>query len=85
MLTYEQLRQNEDVNTYIRHADASLAALGYTEHSFAHVTRVAETAAAILRTLDYAGADGGAGADCRLSPRHRQSGQPGWSTPSPGR
>ena len=53
MLTYEQLRQNEDVNTYIRHADASLAALGYTEHSFAHVTRVAETAAAILRTLDY--------------------------------
>ena len=32
-------------------ADRSLAALGYTEHSFAHVTKVAETAGYILETL----------------------------------
>ncbi len=53
MVTYEQLKQNEDIRTYIRKADESLVALGYTEHSFAHVCKVAETAADIMRTLDY--------------------------------
>ncbi len=53
MITFEQLKHNETVNTYIRQADASLVALGYTEHSFAHVTHVAETAAYILQTLGY--------------------------------
>lgn len=53
MLTFEALKNNEEINTYIRLADASLAALGYTEHSFAHVTRVAETAAYILETMGY--------------------------------
>ena len=37
-MTYEEIRQNEAVNTYIRQADAALATLGFTEHSFAHVT-----------------------------------------------
>lgn len=53
MLTFEALKNNEEINTYIRLADASLAALGFTEHSFAHVTRVAETAAYILETMGY--------------------------------
>ncbi len=53
MITYEQLKQNEDIRTYIRKADESLIALGYTEHSFAHVCKVAETAAYIMQTLDY--------------------------------
>ncbi len=48
MLTYESIRKNEDIRTYITYADRSLKALGYTEHSFAHVTKVAETAAYIL-------------------------------------
>ena len=43
-MTYEEIRQNEAVNTYIRQADAALATLGFTEHSFAHVTLVAEKA-----------------------------------------
>ena len=34
-------------------ADESLKVLGYTEHSFAHVTRVADTAEYILRTMGY--------------------------------
>ena len=34
-------------------ADDSLAALGYTEHSFPHVMKVAEDAAYILTTLGY--------------------------------
>ena len=33
-MTYEQIRQDEAIKTYIRQADASLAALGFTEHSF---------------------------------------------------
>ena len=53
MVTYEQVRDNPHIRTYIQRADESLIALGYTEHSFAHVTVVAETAAEILRTLDY--------------------------------
>ncbi len=53
MLTYEMIKQDERVQTYIRNADASLAALGYTEHSFAHVTLVAERAGYILQTLGY--------------------------------
>ena len=52
-LTYDEIRQDEAVNTYIRQADASLAALGFTEHSFAHVTLVAEKAGYILQTLGY--------------------------------
>lgn len=52
-MTYEEIKNNEAINTYIRHADASLSALGYTEHSFAHVTAVAETAGYILETLGY--------------------------------
>ncbi len=53
MVTYEQLKNNEEVNTYIRCADESLQALGFTEHSFAHVTRVALCAARILEELGY--------------------------------
>ena len=52
-LTFEDIKKNEAVNTYIQKADESLIALGYTEHSFAHVTKVAETAAYILRALGY--------------------------------
>lgn len=53
MLTFEQIKHNEDIRTYISQADASLVALGYTEHSFAHVTSVAETAGYILNALGY--------------------------------
>ena len=48
MITYEQLRQNEEIKTYIKKADEALAALGYTEHSFAHVTKVSQIASYIL-------------------------------------
>ena len=53
MLTLEEIRKNEEINTYITQADRSLAAMGYTEHSFAHVTKVADTAKYILETLGY--------------------------------
>ena len=53
MLTYEEIRKNEDIRTYIIQADKALAALGYTEHSFSHVEKVAETSRYILETLDF--------------------------------
>ena len=53
MITFEQIKNNEDVKTYITKADASLKALGYTEHSFAHVGKVSSDAAYILGTLGY--------------------------------
>lgn len=52
-ITYQDLRNNEAIRTYIQKADESLIALGYTEHSFAHVTKVAELASEILLTLGY--------------------------------
>ena len=53
MVTFEDVKNNEAVRTYITKADESLVALGYTEHSFAHVTKVAETTRYILETLGY--------------------------------
>ncbi len=52
-MTYQEIRQDEAVKVYIAQADASLKALGFTEHSFAHVTRVAEIAGEILQALGY--------------------------------
>ena len=52
-MTYDEIRKDAAIRTYITQADASLAALGFTEHSFAHVGRVAETAGYILETLGY--------------------------------
>ncbi len=53
MPTFEEIKNNEAIRTYIQKADESLIALGYTEHSFAHVTKVAETAGFILKELNY--------------------------------
>ena len=52
-MTYEQIRHDEAVKTYIRHADATLDVLGFTEHSFAHVGIVAEMAGYIMEKLEY--------------------------------
>ena len=52
-MTFEEIKNNDVINTYIRQADRSLSALGFTEHSFAHVTVVAEKAGYILQTLGF--------------------------------
>ena len=53
MVSYEEVKKNPAINTYIQKADESLRALGYTEHSFAHVVNVAVTAEYILKTMGY--------------------------------
>ena len=53
MITVEEVRNNPQVRTYIQKADEALVALGYTEHSYAHVTRVAHFAEKIMADLGY--------------------------------
>jgi len=51
LVTYKYIRQNPDIRTYIENADAAVKAQGYTEHSFAHVEKVADTVKMILETM----------------------------------
>lgn len=53
MISYDRIKNDEDIRAYIKEADASLLALGYTEHSFAHVESVARTSAYILSSLGF--------------------------------
>ena len=53
MITFEEIKKDPGIRTYIQKADESLINLGFTEHSFAHVTRCAEFAARILAQLGY--------------------------------
>ena len=53
MVTFEEIKNNEAINTYIRKADQTLSELGFTEHCFAHVGIVAENASYIMETLGY--------------------------------
>ncbi len=52
-ITFDEIIQDETIKTYIKKADESLLALGYTEHSFAHVRKVAESAGEILRVQGF--------------------------------
>ena len=51
MLTYEEITKSEAIKAYIIRADESLGALGFTEHSFAHVMHVAGTAGYNLESI----------------------------------
>ena len=53
MITYRDIQANERIRTYIQKADESLTALGFTEHSFAHVGMVADRAGYILESMGY--------------------------------
>lgn len=52
-MTYNELKNNPDIKTYITKADESLRVLGFTEHSFSHVGKVSDTAAYILESLGF--------------------------------
>ena len=53
MLTYEEIKKNDEITTYIKKGNDVLGEIGYTEHGFAHAGRVAETAGRILELLEY--------------------------------
>ena len=58
-ITFEDIYNNKEIQLYIRQADESMRAMGYTEHSFAHVGRVANWAQDILLKLGYSERDAG--------------------------
>ena len=53
MLTFDDIRNNEEIRTYIRKGNENLGVLGFTEHAFAHAKRASQTAAEILAKLGY--------------------------------
>ncbi len=48
-ITFDQIKENKTIQTYIEMADHSLQALGYTEHSFPHVNHTATVAGKLMR------------------------------------
>ncbi|WP_077534677.1 HD domain-containing protein [Massiliimalia massiliensis] len=52
-VTFEEVRKSEEIKVYIERADQSLRAIGFTEHSFAHVMKCAVTASGLLQKLGY--------------------------------
>lgn len=53
IIDYELIKNSQDIKTYITRADDTLIAMGYTEHSFAHVTKCAVQCGKILSTMGY--------------------------------
>ncbi len=53
MITYEQIKNDQEINILISTVERQLVELGYTEHGLRHVTLVAERASQILRDLGY--------------------------------
>jgi len=53
VLRFEDIRNNPEVQIYIKKADETLTAMGFTEHSYAHAAKVARDAGNILKTLGY--------------------------------
>jgi hypothetical protein len=53
MITFEDIKSSNEIKTYIEKADIALSAQGFTEHSFAHVGKVAHIANELLIKLGY--------------------------------
>ena len=52
-MTYKELKKTEEINTYIEQGNLVLGAMGFTEHSGVHASKVAVTAGNILQELGY--------------------------------
>ena len=52
-MTYKEMKKNEEVLAYLKKGNENLGVLGFTDHSKAHCTVVAERAELILRSLGY--------------------------------
>jgi Uncharacterized conserved protein len=52
-LTVNDMKNSEEVRTFLEIAEKQMKVLGYTEHSFRHVSLVSKTAGDILTDLGY--------------------------------
>ena len=50
-MTYKEIRANEEVNALLDKGNKNLGLLGFTDHSKAHCTHVAETAGHIFEKI----------------------------------
>ena len=53
MVTFEDVKNSEEIKELILGAQRQMDALGYTEHSIRHISIVSEGAARVLETLGY--------------------------------
>ena len=53
MVTYDDVKNNIEVQELMRNAQIQLDVLGYTEHSLRHVSLVSERAGNVLKALGY--------------------------------
>ena len=53
-INVNDLKNNEEVRTFLSIAEKQMQVLGYTEHSFRHVSLVSKNAGNILESLGYA-------------------------------
>jgi len=53
MVRFADIKNNKEINVYIKKADEAMDALGFTEHAFAHVNKTAVLAGRLLRDLSY--------------------------------
>ncbi len=52
-ITFDDIKNNTEVQTYLQKGNDALGVIGFTEHGFAHAGICAATAAEILQTLGY--------------------------------
>lgn len=52
-ITLEDIRNSKIIRTYVEQADASMKAMGYTEHGQVHVSIVSKVAGDLLRDLGF--------------------------------
>jgi metal-dependent HD superfamily phosphatase/phosphodiesterase len=53
ILTFEEIKNNPEIEAYIESTDRAFALLGYKEHGQGHAMRSAQTAENILKSLGY--------------------------------
>lgn len=53
MITFEDVKNSEEINNLILSSQKQLDALGYTEHSLRHISIVSNRAAEVLKKLNY--------------------------------
>jgi metal-dependent HD superfamily phosphatase/phosphodiesterase len=53
LLTFEGIRDNLEIQTYLEFTDKAFAIMGYTEHGQGHALRSAMTAENVLKSLGY--------------------------------
>lgn len=53
MISFEEIKSNQEITTYIKKGNDLLGAIGFTEHGFAHAGKVSLKAGNILELLEY--------------------------------